>query len=79
MPFDTREKRFSMMNHGCRFWMGKAYDSNGAIDESHRFMSLCFYSGNSLVPLVPVVEAEDGGYFAMSYFHMVTPNISGNM
>jgi len=78
MAFDTAEKRFSMMNHGGRFWAGKAYDPNAAIDESHRFMSLCFFSGNSLVPIVPpVADDADGGYFAASYYGLVIPNISG--
>lgn len=78
MAFDTTEKRQSMFSHGGRFWMGKAYDPNGLIDEGHRFQGITFYSGNSLIPLVPVVDTGGSAYFAMSYHGLVTPNISGN-
>jgi len=77
MAFDTAEKRASMFSHGCRFHMGKAYVPNGSIDEGHRFQSLTFYSGNSLVPLVAAETDDGGGYFAASHFGLVCPSISG--
>ncbi len=77
MAFDTAEKRASMFSHGCRFHMGKAYVPNDLIDEGHRFQSLTFYSGNSLVPLPEIEEEEGGGYYAAGHFGLVIPNISG--
>lgn len=60
MAVDTRDKRQSFFSHGGRYWMGKAYDPNGALDAAHRLFSLTFYSGNILSGIVYVAI---GGLF----------------